>query len=41
MSGMVAESQRGLRQTMAWAHGWLGLIAGWILFTMSRTGTPA
>ena len=38
---MVAESQRGLRQTMAWAHGWLGLIAGWILFTMFLTGTSA
>lgn len=26
---------------MAWAHGWLGLIAGWILFTMFLTGTSA
>lgn len=34
-------NQRGLRQTMAWAHGWLGLIAGWILFTMFLTGTSA
>jgi len=34
-------AQRGLRQTMAWAHGWLGLIAGWILFTMFLTGTSA
>ncbi|WP_343526049.1 PepSY-associated TM helix domain-containing protein [Sphingomonas sp.] len=41
MSGIAASAQRGLRQTMAWAHGWLGLIAGWILFTMFLTGTSA
>ena len=34
-------AQRGWRQTMAWAHGWLGLMAGWILFTMFLTGTSA
>jgi len=33
--------QPGWRQSMAWAHGWLGLIAGWILFTMFLTGTSA
>lgn len=41
MSGVAAPEQRALRQTMAWAHGWLGLIAGWILFTMFLTGTSA
>ena len=26
---------------MAWIHGWLGLIAGWILFAMFLTGTAS
>ena len=30
-----------LRQNMAWIHGWLGLIAGWILFAMFLTGTAS
>ncbi|MDR6114658.1 MULTISPECIES: PepSY-associated TM helix domain-containing protein [unclassified Sphingomonas] len=41
MSEATTPVQRGWRQTMAWAHGWLGLIAGWILFTMFLTGTSA
>lgn len=32
---------RPLRQSMAWAHGWLGLVAGWILFAMFLTGTAS
>lgn len=31
----------GLRQSMAWIHGWLGLLAGWILFAMFLTGTAS
>lgn len=30
-----------LRQNMAWIHGWLGLVAGWILFAMFLTGTAS
>jgi uncharacterized iron-regulated membrane protein len=30
-----------LRQNMAWIHGWLGLLAGWILFAMFLTGTAS
>ncbi|MHC9420411.1 PepSY-associated TM helix domain-containing protein [Sphingomonas citri] len=32
---------RSLRQSMAWIHGWLGLLAGWILFAMFLTGTAS
>jgi len=32
---------RGLRQSMAWIHAWLGLLAGWILFAMFLTGTAS
>ncbi|MEH3048647.1 PepSY-associated TM helix domain-containing protein [Sphingomonas adhaesiva] len=32
---------RSLRQAMAWIHGWLGLVAGWILFAMFLTGTAS
>lgn len=32
---------RGLRQAMAWIHIWLGLLAGWILFSMFLTGTAS
>ncbi len=31
----------GLRRSMAWIHGWLGLLAGWILFAMFLTGTAS
>jgi len=31
----------GVRQSMAWIHGWLGLLAGWILFAMFVTGTAS
>ena len=30
-----------LRQNMAWIHGWLGLLAGWLLFAMFLTGTAS
>ncbi|USI72065.1 PepSY-associated TM helix domain-containing protein [Sphingomonas morindae] len=30
-----------VRRAMAWAHGWLGLIAGWLLFAMFLTGTAS
>jgi uncharacterized iron-regulated membrane protein len=32
---------RALRQSMAWIHAWLGLLAGWILFAMFLTGTAS
>lgn len=32
---------KGLRQSMAWIHTWLGLLAGWILFAMFLTGTAS
>ncbi|MES2498519.1 MAG: PepSY-associated TM helix domain-containing protein [Pseudomonadota bacterium] len=31
----------GLRQSMAWIHTWLGLLAGWLLFAMFLTGTAS
>jgi uncharacterized iron-regulated membrane protein len=34
-------ANRGLRKSMAWVHGWLGLVAGWILFAMFVTGTAS
>lgn len=30
-----------LRQAMAWIHGWLGLLAGWLLFAMFLTGAAS
>ena len=30
-----------LRRSMAWIHGWLGLLAGWMLFAMFLTGTAS
>lgn len=33
--------QKRLRQSMAWIHTWLGLLAGWILFAMFLTGTAS
>ncbi len=33
--------ETGLRQSMAWIHTWLGLLAGWILFAMFLTGTAS
>lgn len=41
MSGEIAGARRGLRQSMAWIHTWLGLLAGWILFAMFLTGTAS
>ncbi len=29
----------GFRQTMAWLHGWTGLVVGWLLFAIFLTGT--
>ena len=31
----------GLRQTMAWFHGWSGVIAGWLLYMMFIGGSAA
>lgn len=39
MSGYPAP--QSLRQAMAWIHGWLGLLAGWLLFAMFLTGTAS
>lgn len=36
-----AAQERGWRQSMAWIHSWLGLLAGWILFAMFLTGTAS
>jgi len=36
-----AETGPGVRQSMAWIHAWLGLLAGWILFAMFLTGTAS
>ncbi len=36
-----APAIRSLRQSMAWIHAWLGLLAGWILFAMFLTGTAS
>lgn len=41
MSSAAPNKAPGLRQSMAWIHGWLGLIAGWILFAMFLTGTAS
>jgi len=37
----ITPAATGLRQTMAWIHAWLGLLAGWILFAMFLTGTAS
>lgn len=31
----------GFRQSMAWLHGWAGLLLGWLLFAVFLTGTIA
>jgi len=31
----------GLRQTMAWLHGWAGLVLGWLLFAIAASGTAS
>lgn len=41
MTSATAAAVRGLRQSMAWIHTWLGLLAGWILFAMFLTGTAS
>ncbi|WP_176594064.1 PepSY domain-containing protein [Sphingobium sp. EM0848] len=41
MSGKAKSAERGLRQSMAWIHNWLGLLAGWIVFAMFLTGTAS
>lgn len=41
-SVITGEAMAGsLRKAMAWVHGWLGLVAGWILFAMFLTGTAS
>jgi len=39
--GANGEAKSGWRQSMAWIHTWLGLLAGWILFAMFLTGTAS
>lgn len=41
MSAPAPTKVPGVRQSMAWIHGWLGLLAGWILFAMFLTGTAS
>ncbi len=36
---MSAAVREGVRQVMAWLHGWVGLLLGWILFVMCLAGT--
>lgn len=31
----------GVRQTMAWLHGWVGLLLGWVLYVMCLAGSLA
>lgn len=31
--------REGMRQVMAWLHGWTGLMLGWVLFVMCLAGT--
>jgi len=31
----------GVRQTMAWLHGWAGLLLGWVLYVMCLAGSLA
>ena len=31
--------REGVRQVMAWLHGWTGLLLGWVLFVMCLAGT--
>jgi uncharacterized iron-regulated membrane protein len=31
----------GLRQSMSWLHGWLGLLLGWLCYAIFLTGTTA
>lgn len=31
--------RQGVRQVMAWLHGWAGLLLGWVLFVMCLAGT--
>lgn len=33
--------REGVRQTMAWLHGWAGLLLGWVLYVMCLAGTLA
>ncbi len=36
---MSAAVREGVRQVMAWLHGWVGLLLGWVLFVMCLAGT--
>ncbi|QUT06692.1 PepSY domain-containing protein [Sphingobium phenoxybenzoativorans] len=33
--------KQGFRQSMAWLHGWAGLVMGWLLFAIAITGTAS
>lgn len=39
MSGASAMVRDGVRQAMAWLHGWTGLLLGYVLFVMCLAGT--
>ena len=39
MSKVASNEAPGVRQSMAWSHGWLGLLAGWRLFALFLRGT--
>ena len=39
MSGASAMVRDGVRQAMAWLHGWTGLLLGYVLFIMCLAGT--
>lgn len=32
---------RGLRQSMDWLHGWVGIVFGWLIFAIALTGTAS
>ncbi|MBB4096476.1 putative iron-regulated membrane protein [Sphingomonas kyeonggiensis] len=36
---MSTAIREGVRQVMAWLHGWVGLLLGWVLFVMCLAGT--
>ena len=39
MSGASAMVRDGVRQAMAWLHGWTGLLLGYVLFVICLAGT--
>lgn len=37
-AGMMLDQPRTFRRSMAWLHGWAGLLSGWVLFAVFVTG---